>query len=109
MTDFPMLAEFLRIERRCRSVGLSEKYTDELLQGKVLLVTGKLRSEEHRRSFAVEKVCLQVGRAEKEGKTVLDLLVDRVPIATWFKGQWENFRQSFVHYSQKNSGKGVRL
>ena len=43
---FPMLAEFLRIERLCRSVGLSEKHTEELLQGKVLVVTGKLRSEE---------------------------------------------------------------
>lgn len=57
---FPMLAEFLRIERLCRSVGLSEKHTEELLQGKVLVVTGKLRSEEYRRSFAVEKARLQV-------------------------------------------------
>ena len=104
-----MLAEFLRIERLCRSVGLSEKYTDELLQGKVLLVTGKLRSEEHRRSFAVEKVRLQVGRAEKEGKTVLDLLVDRVPIAAWFKGQWEKIRQMSIRSSKENRSKGVRL
>lgn len=91
---FPMLAEFLRIERLCRSVGLSEKHTDELLQGKVLVVTGKLRSEEYRRSFAVEKACLQVGRTEKDGKTVLDLLVNRVPIATWFKGVFEKIKVS---------------
>ncbi len=91
---FPMLAEFLRIERLCRSVGLSEKHTDELLQGKVLVVTGKLRPEEYRRSFAVEKACLQVGRTEKDGKTVLDLLVDRVPIAAWFKGVFEKIKVS---------------
>lgn len=91
---FPILAEFLRIERLCRSVGLSEKHTDELLQGKVLVVTGKLRSEEYRRSFAVERACLQVGRTEKDGKTVLDLLVNRVPIATWFKGVFEKIKVS---------------
>lgn len=86
---FPMLAEFFRIERLCRSVGLSERHTDELLQGKVLVVTGKLHSDEYRRSFAVEKARLQVGREERDGKTVLDLLVDKVPIATWFKEKWE--------------------
>ena len=106
---FPILAEFLRIERICRSVGLSEKYTDELLQGKVLVVTGKLRSEEYRRSFAAEKVRLQVGRTEKEGKTILDLLVDRVPIAAWFKGQWEKIRQTSILSSKENRSKGVRL
>ena len=106
---FPMLAEFLKIERLCRSVGLSEKYTDELLQGKVLVVTGKLRSEEYRRSFAAEKVRLQVGRTEKEGKTILDLLVDRVPIAAWFKGQWEKIRQTSILSSKENRSKGVRL
>lgn len=106
---FPMLAEFLKIERLCRSVGLSEKYTDELLQGNVLVVTGKLRSEEYRRSFAAEKVRLQVGRTEKEGKTILDLLVDRVPIAAWFKGQWEKIRQTSILSSKENRSKGVRL
>jgi mobilization protein len=30
-----------------------------------------------------------VGREERDGKTVLDLLVDKVPIATWFKEKWE--------------------
>ena len=84
-----MVAEFFRIERLCRSVGLSERHTDELLQGKVLVVTGKLHSDEYRRSFAVEKARLQVGREERDGKTVLDLIVDKVPIATWFKEKWE--------------------
>lgn len=106
---FPMLAEFIRIERCCRSVGLSERHTDELLQGKVLIVTGKLRSEEHKRSFAIEKARMQVGREERDGKTVLDLLVDRVPIARWFKEQWEKFRYLSVHSSQENRSKGVRL
>lgn len=96
---FPMLAEFLGIERLCRSVGLSEKHTDELLQGKVLVVTGKLQSNENRRSFAAEKVRLQVGREEGDGKAVLDLLVDRTPIAAWFKGQWEKiFEQKSIFY-----------
>ena len=98
---FPMLAEFLKIERLCRSVGLSEKYTDELLQGKVLVVTGKLRSEEYRRSFTVEKARLQVGREERDGKTVLDLLVDRVPIATWFKEKWERSVQRLLPNSNR--------
>ncbi|MBF1448098.1 MAG: plasmid recombination protein, partial [Prevotella nigrescens] len=61
---FPMLAEFFRIERLCRSVGLSERHTDELLQGKVLVVTGKLHSDEYKRSFAIEKARMQVGREE---------------------------------------------
>lgn len=108
---FPMLAEFLKIERLCRSVGLSEKYTDELLQGKVLVVTGKLQSEEYRRSFAVEKVRLKVGREERDGKTVLDLLVDRVPIAAWFKEKWEKvsinrFRRNEMTIQKE---RGVRL
>lgn len=42
---FPMLAEFLCIEKLCRSDRLSGKHTDELLQGKVLVVTGKLQSD----------------------------------------------------------------
>lgn len=68
---FPMLAEFFRIERLCRSVGLSERHTDELLQGKVLVVTGKLHSDEYRRSFAVEKARLQVGRGKGMGRPYL--------------------------------------
>ena len=103
---FPILAEFLRIERICRSVGLSEKHTDELLQGKVLVVTGKLFSDEYRRSFAAEKVRLQVGREERDGKTVLDLLVDRVPIARWFKEQWEEIKHlSFFHAVDRKRNK----
>ena len=108
---FPILAEFLRIERICRSVGLSERHTDELLQGKVLVVTGKLFSDEYKRSFTVEKVRLKVGREERDGKTVLDLLVDRVPIAAWFKEKWEKvsinrFRRNEMTIQK---GRGVRL
>ena len=109
---FPILAEFLRIERICRSVGLSERHTDELLQGKVLVVTGKLFSDEYKRSFTVEKVRLKVGREERDGKTVLDLLVDRVPIAAWFKEKWE--KVSINRFRRKNEmtiqkERGVRL
>ena len=108
---FPMLAEFLRIERLCRSVGLPEKHTDELLQGKVLVVTGKLRSEEYKRSFAIEKSRLQVGREDRDGKTILDLLVDRVPIAVWFKEKWE--KVSVNRFRKKEmtiqNERGVRL
>ena len=108
---FPILAEFLRIERICRSVGLSERHTDELLQGKVLIVTGKLFSDEYKRSFTVEKVRLKVGREERDGKTVLDLLVDRVPIAAWFKEKWEKvsinrFRRNEMTIQKE---RGVRL
>ena len=108
---FPILAEFLRIERICRSVGLSERHTDELLQGKVLVVTGKLFSDEYKRSFTVEKVRLKVGREERDGKTVLDLLVDRVPIAAWFKEKWEKvsinrFRRNEMAIQKE---RGVRL
>ena len=108
---FPILAEFLRIERICRSVGLSERHTDELLQGKVLVVTGKLFSDEYKRSFTVEKVRLKVGREERDGKTVLDLLVDRVPIAAWFKEKWEKvsinrFRRNEMTIQKE---RGVRL
>ena len=109
---FPILAEFLRIERICRSVGLSERHTDELLQGKVLVVTGKLFSDEYKRSFTVEKVRLKVGREERDGKTVLDLLMDRVPIAAWFKEKWE--KVSINRFRRKNEmtiqkERGVRL
>ena len=107
----PMLAEFLRIERICRSVGLSERHTDELLQGKVLVVTGKLFSDEYKRSFTVEKSRLQVGREERDGKTILDLLVDRVPIAVWFKEKWE--KVSVNRFRKKEmtiqNERGVRL
>ena len=108
---FPILAEFLRIERICRSVGLSERHTDELLQGKVLVVTGKLFSDEYKCSFTVEKVRLKVGREERDGKTVLDLLVDRVPIAAWFKEKWEKvsinrFRRNEMTIQKE---RGVRL
>ena len=60
---FPMLAEFLRIERLCRSVGLSERHTDELLQGKSL----SLRENCGRRNTSVRSpsrrlACRWVGR-----------------------------------------------
>ena len=108
---FPILAEFLRIERICRSVGLSERHTDELLQGKVLVVTGKLFSDEYKRSFTVEKVRLKVGREERDGKTVLDLLVDRVPIAAWFKEKWEKVSINRLRRNEMTIQKerGVRL
>lgn len=105
---FPMLAEFLKIERLCRSVGLSERHTDELLQGKVLVVTEKLRSDEYRRSFTVEKARLQVGREERNGKTVLELLVDKVPIAHWFKELWGAWREKQKVFVGRNN-KVVRM
>lgn len=97
------------LERLCRSVGLSEKHTDELVQGKVLVVTGKLHSDEYRHSFTVEKARLQVGGMEKEGKTVLGLLMDKVPITAWFKEKWEKIRQTSILSFKENGSKGIRL
>lgn len=42
--------------------------------------------EEYKCSFVIEKARLQVGREERYSKTVLDLLMTRLPIARWFKG-----------------------
>lgn len=104
---FPMLTEFLKIEKLCRSVGLSERHTDELLQGKVLIVTGNLRSEEYKQSFAVEKARLQVGKYEKEGKTILELLIDNMPIAAWFKKQWKTIK--LITSTKRKRADGMRL
>ena len=106
---FPYFREMLRIENLCRLVGFDERQTATLVKGKPLEYTGELYSEEHGRKFTTERAGFQVLKDPTDG-TKLVLVIDRKPIAEWFKEQFEKLRQNIRRPIQpQRKGKGFKL
>lgn len=68
---------------------------------------GKLYSEEHNRSFTIERVSVQTVKAPAD-KTKLSLVINRHPIDEWFREQFDRLRQTIrqLIYPQRKS-KGI--
>ena len=57
---FPLLQQYLDIERLCRSVGFNEQQSSMLMDGEPILYTGLLHSNEYRRIIPVRKVNAEI-------------------------------------------------
>ena len=99
----------LRIENLCRLVGFDERQTATLVKGKQLEYEGELYSEEHKRKFKTEKAGFQVVKDPTDG-TRLVLVIDRKPIAEWFKEQFDKLRQNIRRPIQpQRKSRGMKL
>lgn len=56
-----------------------------------LKCSGKIYSEQHRRNFDIKDDILRVENAPHDERK-LNLIINRKPIADWFKEQWHRLR-----------------
>lgn len=104
---FPHFREMLRMDDLCRKVGFNDEQTEMLIGGKTLEYNGELYSDEHRRIFPAERVVVQVAPDSTDNRK-LQLKIDRIPIADWFKRQFDKLH--FVRYEQQQRrSKGFKL
>lgn len=105
---FPRFREMLRMDDLCRKVGFNNEQTEMLIGGKTLEYNGELYSDDHRRMFPAERVVVQVAPDSTDNRK-LQLKIDRIPIADWFKRQFDKL-QHFVRYEQQQRrSKGFKL
>ena len=99
-------ANFLRLERLAKQIGLSAMEFAELFKGKILNFTGRLFSSEHNRWFATDNTPLQILR---DNDKRLTLTANRIPLSQWFCEQYEKLRQSIRQSIQPKKNRGVKL
>ena len=105
---FPYFREMLRMDDLCHKVGFNDEQTEMLIRGKTLEYSGELYSGEHRQMFVAERVIAQVAPDSTDNRK-LQLKIDRIPIADWFKRQFDKL-QHFVRYEQQQRrSKGFKL
>lgn len=108
LTWFPHFREMLRMDDLCRKVGFSEEKIEILIGGKQLEYSGELYSGEHRRKFAAERVVAQITPDSTDNQK-LQLKIDRIPIADWFKGRFDKLQHFVRHEQQTRRSKGFKL
>lgn len=81
---FPLLQQYLDIERLCRSVGFNEQQSSMLMDGEPILYTGLLHSNEYRRNIPVRNVTAEILQDSKKN---IHLCINRMPITKWSNEQ----------------------
>ena len=107
---FPMFREMLRMEKFCATLGFTKEMTESLLVKKeALKCSGKIYSEQHRRSFDVKDDILRVENdPNNEGR--LSLTINRKPIADWFREQWHKLRYGTrLSQQEEKKSRGFKL
>ena len=107
---FPMFREMLRMEKFCATLGFTKEMTESLLVKKeALKCSGKIYSEQHRRSFDVKDDILRVENdPDNEGR--LSLTINRKPIADWFREQWHKLRYGTrLSQQEEKKSRGFKL
>lgn len=104
----PLLKELFRMEKMCRFIGFTAEQTAALVVGTPLEYSGKLHSEEHKRSFTAERVLVQV-KTEPTDKNKLFLSINGFCITDWFKEQFSRLKQSKQVRQEQNKNRGLKL
>jgi len=107
---FPMFREMLRMEKLCAMLGFSKEMTERLVVKKeAMKCSGKIYSEQHRRSFDVKDDVLRVEN-DPDDENRLNLTINRKPIADWFREQWNRLRYGTIQPQQEErQGRGMKL
>lgn len=96
------------MEKMCRLIGFTAEQTATLVVGSPLEYSGKLHSEEHKRSFAADRVLVQVG-SEPTDKNKLFLSINRICITDWFKEQFSRLKQPVQVKQEQKKSRGLRF
>ena len=84
---FPIVGEYLRVERECLMHGFSEEQTDKLVHGQALKFRGYLQADKRSPRVWAENVTAQIIRMAKDR---LQLTIEQSPIVQWIQQQLEN-------------------
>lgn len=97
---FPIVSEYLRIEKECFEHGFNEEQTDKLVHGQALNFRGYLQADKRSPRVWAESVTAQI---VKMAKDKLQLTVEQSPIVQWIKQQLERTKQVRQIEEQKMS------
>ena len=97
---FPIVGEYLRIEKECFEHGFNEEQTDKLVHGQALNFRGYLQADKRSPRVWAESVTAQI---VKMAKDKLQLTVEQSPIVQWIKQQLERTKQVRQIEEQKMS------
>ena len=87
---FPIVGEYLRIERECLKHGFSEDQTDKLVHGQALNFRGYLQADKRSPRVWAESVTAQI---VKMAKDKLQLRIEQSPIVQWIQQQLKSKKQ----------------
>ena len=83
---FPIVGEYLRIEKECFEHGFNEEQTDKLVHGQALNFRGYLQADKRSPRAWAESVTAQI---VKKAKGKLQLTIEHSPIVQWIQQQLE--------------------
>lgn len=79
---FPIVGDYLRVERECLMHGFSEEQTDKLVHGQALNFRGYLQADKRSPRVWAESVTTQIIKIAKDK---LQLTVEQSPIVQWIQ------------------------
>ena len=97
---FPIVSEYLRVEKECMEHGFNEEQTDKLVHGESLTFRGYLQADKRSPRVWAESVTAHI---VKMAKDKLQLTIEQSPIALWIKQQVERTKQERQNEEQKMS------
>lgn len=104
---FPLVGEYLRVERECLMHGFSEEQTDKLVHGQALKFRGYLQADKRSPRVWAESVTAQIVRIAKDK---LQLTVEQSPIVQWIQQQLErDKREHNIEEMKKTNQQGFHL
>ena len=102
---FPIVGEYLRIERECLMHGFSEEQTDKLVHGQALKFRGYLQADKRSPRVWAETVTAQIVRMAKDK---LQLTVEQSPIVQWIQQQLVN-KKRITEDQETSNRRGFHL
>ena len=99
---FPIVGEYLRIEKECFEHGFNEEQTDKLVHGQALNFRGYLQENKRSARVWAESVTAKVIKIAKDK---LQLTVEQSPIVQWIQQQLELNKQERPIEEQKMSNR----
>ena len=97
---FPIVSEYLRVEKECMEHGFNEEQTDKLVHGESLTFRGYLQADKRSPRVWAESVTAHIVKMTKDK---LQLTIEQSPIALWIKQQVERTKQERQNEEQKMS------
>lgn len=97
---FPIVGEYLRIEKECFEHGFNEEQTDKLVHGQPLNFRGYLQADKRSPRVWAESVTAKITRIAKDR---LQLTVEQSPIVLWIQQQLERCKKEKIVEEQKMS------
>ena len=102
---FPLVGEYLRVERECLMHGFSEEQTDKLVHGQALKFRGYLQADKRSPRVWAENVTAQI---VKMAKDKLQLTVEQSPIVQWIQQQLVN-KKRITEDQETSNRRGFHL